>query len=128
MSKFIKPALFAGLAVTAGVMSLSLGSAAQSAAPTGEQLFRQRCAACHSVVAGKNGVGPSLTGVVGRKAASTKYAYSAALKKSNLTWTRASLDRYLSGPARMVPGTKMTYALSDQTQRTAVIQYLSQSR
>jgi cytochrome c len=73
-------------------------------------------------------VGPNLAGVVGRKAASTAFNYSPALKASGLTWTRANLDRFLTGPARMVPGTRMSVVMSDAAQRAAVIQYLSQAR
>lgn len=126
-----KRAAIAAFAVTvaAGTMVLGPPASAQSSPPSGEQLFRQRCQACHSVVAGRPaGVGPNLAGVVGRKAASTRFAYSAALKGANLTWTRTNLDRYLAAPARTVPGTKMAMAVTDQAQRAAVIQYLSRAR
>lgn len=95
--------------------------------PAGEAVFRQRCQACHSVVVGQpNRVGPNLAGVVGRKAASARaFNYSPALKASGLTWTRANLDRYLQGPARMVPGTRMVVALTDDTQRAALLTYLT---
>jgi cytochrome c len=117
------------------VMGVSLGlgasvrAIAENPAPDGAQVFRQRCQSCHSVdVAKPSVIAPSLAGVVGRKAASTPFKYSDALKASNLTWTRANLDRFLSGPARMVPGTRMSVVLSDPAQRAALIQYLSKTR
>ena len=118
--------------VLAAVLGLAAGSpaAAQSAAPNGEQLFRQRCQACHSAASGKKSpLGPNLAGVVGRKAASSSYAaYSPALRKSGLTWTAANLDRFLSGPTKLVPGTKMVVSVTDKAQRAALIQYLAKTR
>jgi cytochrome c len=100
---------------------------AQAASADGETVFRQRCAACHSAVPGQpNRVGPNLAGVVGRKAASAPaFNYSAALKASGLTWTRANLDRFLQGPMRVVPGTRMAVALTDNAQRGALLNYLA---
>lgn len=92
----------------------------------GGQIYRQRCQACHSVTdAPVSTLGPSLRGIVGRSAASTPFAYSAALKASKLTWTRATLDRFLSGPASMVPGTRMAVSISDPGQRKALIDFLA---
>jgi cytochrome c len=101
--------------------------AAQAASADGETVFRQRCQACHTAVAGQpNRVGPNLAGVVGRKAASAPaFNYSAALKASGFTRTRANLDRFLVAPARMVPGTRMAVALTDNTQRAALLTYLT---
>ncbi len=93
--------------------------------PDGGALFRMRCQSCHSVVPGARAVlAPNLAGVTGRKAASATFNYSPALKASNLTWTRANLDRYLTGPTKMVPGTRMVISVSDAKQRAAIIDYL----
>ena len=91
----------------------------------GKSVFA-RCAACHAVEAGKNRVGPSLAGVVGRKAASVPgYVYSPALKSSGLVWNQATLDRYLLNPRAMVPGTKMIFAgLPKPSDRADVITYI----
>ena len=84
------------------------------------------CAACHSVSAGQNGIGPSLAGVFGRKAASsTGIDYSAAMKASGKTWDEATLDNFLTSPMAAVPGTRMTYmGQTDPAKRKAVIEYL----
>lgn len=98
----------------------------KSAPAGGDKLFGQQCGACHSVTPGETRVGPSLAGVVGRKAASVPgYAYSAALKKSNISWNAASLDKWLSGTQADVPGTKMSFAQADAAKRKAIIDYLT---
>ena len=121
--------------IGAAAASLIIAGAAISpllAAPpaaNGETLFRQRCQVCHSVdVTKPAGVGPNLRGVVGRKAATATFNYSAAMKQSNITWTQANLDRYLAAPTKIVPGTRMVIAVSDATQRSAIIKYLSQTK
>ena len=105
------------------------GEASAQAAPNGATIFQQRCSSCHAVVAGKPAtLGPNLAGVVGRKAGATPYNYSAAMKKSNIIWTKPPLDKYLTGPAKMVPGTKMMVSLSDAKQRAALVEYLSKAK
>jgi len=72
------------------------------------------------------GQGPSLTGVVGRKAASLPdYPYSAGLKASGLTWTAANLDLFVQAPAKLVPGTAMRAVVSDPNDRRDLIDYLA---
>ena len=49
--------------------------------------------------AAKNLVGPSLAGVVGRKAGTVSgYHYSDANEKSGITWDEAELKKYLKDP------------------------------
>lgn len=85
-----------------------------------------QCASCHSVKSGQNGIGPSLAGVFGRKtAADPAFVYSDALKNSGLTWDEPTLDRWLTNPMGMVPGTRMTYmGQDDPAKRAATIAYL----
>lgn len=101
-------------------------AAAAAPAPDGATVFRQRCQSCHTPK--PSTLGPSLVGVVGRKAASTEFKYSTALKASGLTWSKPNLDKFLSGPTKMVPGTRMVIALPDPAQRAAVIDYLGKLR
>lgn len=84
------------------------------------------CTGCHAIAAGQNNIGPSLWGVVGRKAGSLPgFDYSAALRKSGIVWTPEKLDIWLAGPMAMVPGTKMSFGgYSDPKQRQTVIAYL----
>ncbi|MFC0588727.1 c-type cytochrome [Novosphingobium aquiterrae] len=101
-------------------------AAATVAAADGRPAAFAQCAACHSVEPGKMGIGPSLAGVFGTKSGAIPgYAFSEAMKTANLTWDEATLDRYLTAPAKVVPGTRMTYAgLADPAARKAIIAYL----
>lgn len=85
-----------------------------------------QCVSCHAVKAGVNGVGPTMFGVFGRKAAAEPgYPYSDQLKAANLTWDEATLDKWLTGPMQMVPGTKMVFpGMPDAAKRKEVIDYL----
>lgn len=121
-----------GLALPLALAAMASAQEAAFAAddaPAGETVFRQRCQACHSATSGQPArIGPNLAGVVGRKAAATAFNYSPALKASGITWTRANLDRFLTGPSRMVPGTRMAVALTDNAQRAALINFLAASK
>ncbi len=91
----------------------------------GKAVFTQ-CTACHAYKAGAVGVAaPNLHGVVGRKAAATQFSYSAALKASKLTWDAATLNTFLKAPGKLVPGTRMVIAVTDDTKRANLIAYLA---
>lgn len=95
-------------------------------ADAGQAVFKTQCAICHSPLSGKNMVGPSLFGIVGRKSGSVEgFRYSAANKSADLTWTPEVLDKYLTAPKEVVPGTIMPYpGLKDDDKRADVIAYL----
>jgi cytochrome c len=78
---------------------------------------------------GKNGIGPTLHGLFGRKAGTVPgYAYSSALKNANLVWNEDSLKRYLADPKAFVPGTKMVSAgIKDEAQLDDLLAYLRQA-
>ena len=97
-------------------------------AEAGRLVFR-KCQACHSLDAGKNLLGPSLAGLVGRKAASAPgYDYSPAMKKADITWNEQALDQYLTDPGKMVPGNKMPFpGLKTDHDRADVIAYIAAS-
>jgi cytochrome c len=100
--------------------------AATTAAADKKPLAFAQCMSCHAVEPGKHGVGPSLAGVFGTKAGSVAgFSYSDANKNSGLTWDEATLDTYLTSPAKLVPGTKMTFVgMPDAAKRKEVIDYL----
>lgn len=102
------------------------GQARAADAAGGERIFKTQCGACHAVEAGKNRIGPSMFGIVGRPSGAVEgFRYSAANKSAALTWDTATLDRYLINPREMVPGTTMTYAgLRNEAQRADVVAYL----
>src|SRR5262249_15936 len=78
--------------------------------PRGSAILRC-CASCHSVTPGENMTGPSLAGIWNRKAATGESfsRYSEALKHSNIVWNDATLDRWLTAPEKLIPGTSMTF-------------------
>jgi len=108
--------------VAAGLLAASPAHAQTMTAPPAFAV----CAGCHSIQPGKTVFGPSLAALAGRKAGSVPgYAYSPALRASGLTWNAATLDRWLKGPRRLVPGTRMPYpGMQDAKARQAVISYL----
>ena len=116
------PAETAGAADAGG----SAAPAAAVAAADAKPAAYAQCAACHAVEPGKHGIGPSLHGVYGTKAGDIPgYAFSEKLKASGLTWDDATLDQWLAGPMKMVPGTKMAYAgMSDPAKRAEIIAYM----
>ena len=112
--------------LAAAALALGAGTNAASAAD-GAEVFANSCAVCHSTDPGTNKLGPSLAGVVGRKSASEQgYSYSPAMAKENVTWDKATLDKYLADPQGMAPGTKMIFpGVKDEGDRKALIDYLA---
>lgn len=111
------------LTLAAILMGLATSAAAQV---SGQQVFEQKCAMCHSLQPAPGKMGPPLAGVVGRKAATAPgFAYSTALKGSNITWTAERMDAFIKAPGKTVPGTKMLLGEADAAKRAAVIQYLT---
>jgi cytochrome c len=94
-------------------------------ATAGERLFRQRCAACHTVQPGQNRVGPHLSGVVGRKPGSVEGArYSKGLSALETSWDAANLDAFLSNPRAVAPGTTMALSVPNAADRSNIVAYL----
>jgi cytochrome c len=89
------------------------------------KVLYQACLACHSVE--DNDLGPRHRGVVGRHAGSVAdYNYSPALKNSGITWDPRTLDRWLTNPSALVPGTKMFFKIDDAKGRADIIAYLEE--
>ncbi len=120
-----------GRAAAAASLLAALTSAAARADPAmrGKLLFLQ-CASCHDVTPGASAkIGPSLYGVVGRPAGSLPgYAYSPAMKAQTFVWDEKMLDRWLTKPTDVVPGTAMGFGgVAKDADRAAIIAYLRQS-
>ncbi|RZF30005.1 c-type cytochrome [Paraburkholderia sp. UYCP14C] len=96
-----------------------------SAQTNGKSVFQAECVKCHqSGPTPNNSMAPSLSGVYGRKIASTHYPYSNALKRKPGVWDDQALNDYLENPQKYVPGGKMTEAVPDASNRAAIVQYL----
>jgi cytochrome c len=97
----------------------------------GERAF-QRCYACHSVDPDEKAKlqGPNLYRIIDRPAGSiADFDYSDAMREraaTGLMWDAATLDRYLSDPEALVPGTRMSVPpLRDAQERADLIAYLA---
>ena len=119
-------------ATFAAVSALLLGAAQSHAqdAAAGEKIFT-RCKVCHEAETDKNKVGPSLKGVVGRKAGTHPgFSYSTAMKEAGekgIVWDDANLTTYLKEPKAFVPGNKMAFpGLKNDKEIADVIAYLKQ--
>ena len=111
-----------------GLLVSSAASAAEGDPAAGKRVFNQ-CQACHTVVKGKNGLGPSLNGVVGRKAGTADgfKNYSPAMQKSDVVWSDETLDKYLADPKGFIPGNRMIFVgLKKPEDRANVIAFLKQ--
>jgi cytochrome c len=86
-----------------------------------------QCQICHQI--DRNAIGPRHRGLFGRQAGSLPdYNYSTALKNSGIVWNQETLDRWLQGPAEMVPGTKMIFAgVADPQERADIVAYLKEA-
>jgi cytochrome c len=114
-------ALVAGIAVGQPAPGLAAGDAAR-----GVKVY-QDCMICHTL--DKNEIGPRHRDVFGRKAGSVPdYDYSAALKASNIVWDETTLDKWLTDPPAVVPGTKMIFSVDDAQDRADVIAFLKTAR
>ena len=115
----------AAAAATGVVLSVGAAQAAGDAA-NGEDIFKKKCAVCHAVEEGKNKVGPSLHGIVGKQAGSVDgFRYSSGMQNHDVVWDAATLDPYLEDPRGVVKGTRMAFpGLKDAGERADVIAYL----
>lgn len=99
-------ALFAPIAEGVQIAQAAAGN------PTAGATGFVRCRVCHTVEKGEpNRVGPNLFSVIGRKAGAVAgFAYSDAMKNSNITWNEELVVKYIQDPAGTVPGNKMNLA------------------
>jgi len=117
------------LGMALGMMAAGTPALAAGDAAAGEKVFKKRCKACHTTDEGKHKVGPSLFGVVGRKAGDTDFKRYKGLKGADYNWDEASLDTWLKDPKAFVKSkggksTSMTFKLKKDEDRANVIEYL----
>jgi len=113
------------------IFVLALGAVAALVLPAsaadvehGRQLF-VACAACHSER--PDALGPSLKGVLGRKAGAREdFRYSNPMKRAGFTWDEANLREYLTDPQAKVKGNRMPFSgLADAKEVDDVVAYLA---
>lgn len=119
------------------IFAFSASANAEGDAVAGEKIFK-KCRSCHKIGDdARNGVGPVLTGVVGRQAGAFEgYKYGADLKaagEAGLIWTqellieyigdsKAFVRTYLNNPSARI---KMNFRLKGEEDRQDVIAYLA---
>ena len=117
--------------MTRSILFLALlamaGPALAAGDPVAGKAVYAQCAACHTLDGETSPLGPSLKGVVGRKAAALdSYVYSPPMRRATVTWTPETLDAFLVDPQAVVPGTKMPFAgLAAAKDREDLIAYLA---
>ncbi|KAL9119978.1 MAG: hypothetical protein Q9187_003465 [Circinaria calcarea] len=109
----------------------------------GANLFKTRCAQCHTLKEGEgNKIGPNLHGLFGRKTGQVPgFSYTDANRDKAITWNEDTLVRafmsrgrlvtlmesqfeYLENPKKYIPGTKMAFGgLKKPKDRNDLITY-----
>ena len=116
---------FRSLAV---VTVMAAGAPALAADSELEITFNDHCRECHAFDKDDNRLGPSLYGVVGRKAGTEPgYNFSESLKGSGITWDAATLDKWIADPQAVIPGNTMSppyNGISDDTIRKKIVAFL----
>jgi cytochrome c len=90
-------------------------------------VFNNACRTCHSMRVGDHRLGPSLAGVVGRKAGSIEgYKFSSAMASSGIVWDEATLDQFIADPDQVVHGNAMKPygGIADAEQRKEIVAFL----
>lgn len=115
---------------TLALSALLLATVAHAEPPAGNaedgrEVF-EKCAACHSLTPNQTLIGPSLAGIIGRKAGSeVGFDYSDAMRQASVVWTPDNLAAYLADPQKFVPGNHMPFpGLPSAQDRADVIAYL----
>ena len=104
-----------------------LSSAPVSAQDDGQTAFNNSCRTCHTMKEGDNRQGPSLAGVIGRKAGSLAgYNFSDSMKQSNITWDDSNLDQFIANPDQVISGNAMKPygGITDAAQRKTIVEFL----
>src|SRR5207302_1088811 len=93
----------------------------------GQRIFGT-CAACHSLRPDQNMTGPSLAGVLERKAGTLQSfsRYSPALTSANIVWK--TMDEWITDPQHVVPSNQMTFpGIKDAGERADLLAFLKEA-
>ncbi|MCB1508637.1 MAG: c-type cytochrome [Hyphomicrobiaceae bacterium] len=119
------PARAEGEAIPPNVTAVPLGDAEH-----GGEVWFNECSGCHQIgPAAENAVGPNLTRIFGRRAATIEdFEYSDSLARQGrdgLIWDFDTLDAYITNPRTLVSGTRMGYpGLEDAEARADLLAFL----
>ncbi len=121
--KTLRALLFSG----ATMLAIVPATAEQEMGEDGKVAFNNACRTCHSFKEGDNRLGPTLHGIVGRKAGSVEgFQFSSAMQSSGITWDDATLDKFIANPDNVVHGNAMKPfgGIADASERAKIVGYL----
>ena len=131
--RILAAAVFLGMAALLAQPSLAVGDA-----EAGKKIFK-KCSACHSLDPSKKKLGPTLKGIIGRKAGSIAgYKYSSSYPQARdkgLVWTEEEMVKYLVNPKKYLAAylgvkkakSKMSARFKKLADRENVVAYLKQA-
>lgn len=98
------------------VLSLAAGTLPAPAQAAADPAL-SACVTCHDISPAKNKlVGPGLYGIYGSKPVTAGISFA--------KWDEKSLDTWLKDPAKVKPGTLMSYSIGNPKNRAAVVKAL----
>ncbi|NQV47860.1 MAG: c-type cytochrome [Rhodospirillaceae bacterium] len=110
-------------------MAVALSSFSAQADDDKEKVFK-KCASCHSTEKGKHKIGPSLFGVIGRKAGSTDFKKYKAMKDADFTWTEQLIAEWITDQKAFLKAqgidskTSMSVKIKKEEDREHIIEFL----
>lgn len=115
-----------GIVIAAGVLLAGGSARAETAEEAAGRHVFSHCAACHSLDSAKNSFGPSLYGVIGRKAGTVpRFDYSEAMTTAGIVWTEDTLRRWIADNETVVPGTRMRHvSIKDPAEQDYLIAFI----
>ena len=128
MRRFAAAALALGvLAVAHSPANAELTEAGKKAIEAaGKIMFEQRCASCHADDPSRKAYGPSLLGIMGRKAGTLEgFEYSDAMKSSGIVWNENTLRAWMADNDGFMPGTRMRHVgITDKAEQDFLLAYI----
>ena len=109
------------IAVLACIAAVPMGAQAAD----GQKLYDKHCKKCHSLEAGKHGLGPSLAGIFGLQAGTQNFDKYKALVGSSIVWDETNMSSWIEDPKGFIgKTTTMVVKVKKAEERQAIIDYL----
>lgn len=121
------PALLISNMAALGLFAALTVAYAQTPNDAGQIAYNNACRTCHSIREGDNRLGPSLYGIVGKKAGTISgYDSSPAMRQSGIVWDEKNLDKFIADPEAVVHGNAMKPygGIASEEERQEIISYL----
>ena len=120
--------IFAVLSLGSAFLWTEVAKAQEDLLARGENQFEQTCKQCHSFESGVNRIGPTLHGVIGRKAGGVEsFSYSEAMTNADVTWNNETIREFIATPDEYIPGNKMPFTgTPEEPDRQAIAAYIEE--